>query len=84
MDYPDITCKIIFLGDAGVGKSSILRRYHRQSFTNSYESTIGVDFFCKFTNYKGRSFKLNIWDTAGQERFSLIKSYFTESSLSSI
>lgn len=82
MDYPDITCKIIFLGDAGVGKSSILRRYHRQSFTNSYESTIGVDFFCKFTTYKGRSYKLNIWDTAGQERFnSLIKSYFTESSL---
>ena len=26
MDYPDITCKIIFLGDAGVGKSSILRK----------------------------------------------------------
>tara|TARA_B100001093_G_C26774999_1_gene991922 strand:+ start:496 stop:1149 length:654 start_codon:yes stop_codon:yes gene_type:complete len=85
MDYPDITCKIIFLGDAGVGKSSILRRYHRKSFLSSYESTIGVDFFSEFINHKGRLFKLQIWDTAGQERFnSLIQSYFKDSSMAII
>ena len=85
MDDPDFICKIIFLGDAGVGKSSILRRYHRDSFTNMTDHTIGVDFFSKMFKRNTKKYKLQIWDTAGQERFnSLITSYFKETTMAVI
>ena len=85
MDDPDFICKIIFLGDAGVGKSSILRRYHRDLYTDMTDHTIGVDFFTKMFKRDTKKYKLQIWDTAGQERFnSLITSYFKESTMAVI
>jgi small GTP-binding protein len=85
MDDPDYVCKVIFLGDAGVGKSSILRRYHRDTFTNLAEHTIGVDFFTTLMKRDSMLYKIQIWDTAGQERFnSLITSYFKESTMAVI
>ncbi len=77
MEEPDFICKIIFLGDAGVGKSSILRRYHRDNYMDMTEHTIGVDFFTTNKKRDGLLYKIQVWDTAGQERFnSLITSYF--------
>lgn len=85
MDIPDFKCKIIFLGDAGVGKSSILRRYHRDCFTEMTDHTIGVDFFTTLMTKDSKLYKLQIWDTAGQEKFnSLITSYFKESTMAVI
>lgn len=85
MDDPDYICKVIFLGDAGVGKSSILKRYHRNTFTDLSDHTIGVDFFTKLMKRDTKLYKIQIWDTAGQERFnSLISSYFKESTMAVI
>ena len=85
MDEPDFICKIIFLGDAGVGKSSILRRYHRNLYTEMTDHTIGVDFFTKMFKRDTKAYKIQIWDTAGQERFnSLITSYFKDSTMAVI
>jgi len=82
MEEPDFICKIIFLGDAGVGKSSILRRYHRDNYMDMTEHTIGVDFFTTNKKRDGLLYKIQVWDTAGQERFnSLITSYFKESTM---
>ena len=43
-------------------------------FTESYISTIGVDFRFKTVQVDGKTIKLQIWDTAGQERFRTITS----------
>lgn len=62
--------RIIIIGDSGVGKSSLLLRYTDDAFTESFITTIGVDFRVKTVELKGgKRVKLQIWDTAGQERF---------------
>ena len=74
--------KIIFCGDAGVGKTSIINSIMGQKFSEEYEPSIGVDFFSKTVRYNGRLIKLQIWDSAGQEKFrSLIPNYIRGSAL---
>lgn len=69
--------KILLIGDAGVGKSSILLRFTDDSFEEQMSSTIGVDFRVKTVTVGGQKVKLTIWDTAGQERFrTLTSSYY--------
>lgn len=65
------------IGDAGVGKSSMLLRFTDDSFDDHIQSTIGVDFKVKHLDVSGKRIKLTIWDTAGQERFrTLTSSYY--------
>uniref|UniRef100_A0A7S4EVJ0 Uncharacterized protein n=1 Tax=Chrysotila carterae TaxID=13221 RepID=A0A7S4EVJ0_CHRCT len=69
--------KILLVGDAGVGKSSLLLRFTDDSFEEHLASTIGVDFKVKTLCMRGKTVKLTIWDTAGQERFrTLTSSYY--------
>jgi Ras-related protein Rab-6A len=74
--------KIILTGDVAVGKTSIINTLLGNKFTEEYEPSIGVDFFSKTMNYKGKQIKLQIWDSAGQEKFrSLIPNYIRGASL---
>jgi small GTP-binding protein len=67
----------LLVGDAGVGKSSILLRFTDDSFEEQMASTIGVDFRVKTVTLGGKTVKLTIWDTAGQERYhSLAPMYY--------
>ena len=61
--------RVCLLGDAGVGKTSILTRFCDNSFKENYNNTIGVDFRVVTLKYKDIICKIHIWDTAGQERF---------------
>ncbi len=71
--------KLVFLGDQSVGKSSIISRYVYDTFDNSANPTIGVDFVVKSIYYGDNTYKIHFWDTAGQERFkSLIPSYIKD------
>jgi Ras-related protein Rab-1A len=70
-DY-DFLFKILLIGDSGVGKSCLLLRFTDDSYTDSYISTIGVDFKIRTHEIDGKKVKLQIWDTAGQERFRTI------------
>ena len=74
-DY-DHLFKLVLIGDSGVGKSCILLRFADDSFTESYITTIGVDFRFRTINVEGKNVKLQIWDTAGQERFRTITSAY--------
>ncbi len=74
--------KIIFVGDAGVGKTSIIGRINDNPYTEQYEPSIGVDFMSKNIKYHGQNIKLQMWDTAGQEKYKgLIPSYVRNSSI---
>ncbi|EFA75091.1 Rab GTPase [Heterostelium album PN500] len=68
----DMLLKILVIGDSGVGKSCMLLRFADNRFTDSYISTIGVDFCIRTIELDGKRIKLQIWDTAGQERFKTI------------
>ncbi|MES1909524.1 MAG: Ras-related protein RABD2c, variant 2 [Cercozoa sp. M6MM] len=74
-DY-DFLFKLVLIGDSGVGKSCLLLRFADDNFTDSYISTIGVDFRFRTVTIDGKSVKLQIWDTAGQERFKTITSAY--------
>ncbi|KAJ3439492.1 ras and ef-hand domain-containing protein [Anaeramoeba flamelloides] len=69
--------KIVFLGESGVGKTSILVRYHKNKFSPTIQSTIGSTNFQKTLNLRDNKYQLLIWDTAGQERYkSLSQMYY--------
>ncbi|KAK1059301.1 ras GTPase, partial [Friedmanniomyces endolithicus] len=73
--------QLLLIGDSGVGKSCLLLRFADDTYTESYISTIGVDFKIRTIELDGKTVKLQIstcmgWDTAGQERFRTITSSY--------
>ena len=81
-DIEEIAEKIIIIGTASVGKTSILTRYIKKTFPNQQKPTIGCDQFIKEQplSQKNRRIRLSIWDTAGQERYKgLASSYYKNS-----
>eukprot|EP01104_Vermistella_antarctica_P000568 TRINITY_DN10721_c0_g1_i1.p1 TRINITY_DN10721_c0_g1~~TRINITY_DN10721_c0_g1_i1.p1 ORF type:complete len:209 (+),score=58.64 TRINITY_DN10721_c0_g1_i1:389-1015(+) len=61
--------KVILLGESGVGKTSLMFQFVKNTFSGSYKTTIGADFLTKELDIDGRLVTLQIWDTAGQERY---------------
>lgn len=73
----EYTFKCIIIGPAGVGKTSLMRRFVENQFSLTYKFTIGVDFLIKKVEFeKGRLAKLSIWDVGGQERFKSLRRSF--------
>ncbi|XP_031135097.2 ras-related protein Rab-15-like isoform X1 [Sander lucioperca] len=69
--------RLLMLGDSGVGKTCVLRRFTESEFDPSHISTIGVDFKMKTLELDGIRVRVQIWDTAGQERYHTItKQYY--------
>jgi small GTP-binding protein len=75
-----IDIKIIILGEASVGKTSIIGRYIDNSFHDLYTCTIQAEKRSKVINEdENTSLRLNIWDTAGQEKFkSITRQYYRD------
>jgi len=61
--------KICLLGDFGVGKTSLVRRYVEGHFDDKYLSTIGVKISRKLITRESRQLNMIIWDLAGGEEF---------------
>ena len=74
--------KLIFLGDQGTGKSSILNRFVDDKFDPNYQATIGLDFQSKNVKIDNQDIHLLLYDTAGQEKFrSLIPMYTRDANI---
>jgi len=80
-----VMLKFVILGDSGVGKTSIMNRFHSDKFTGQYKATIGADFLSKQVEVADptspmvdsmKTCNLQIWDTAGQERFQSLGTSF--------
>ncbi|KAL5612778.1 hypothetical protein BROUX41_004137 [Berkeleyomyces rouxiae] len=74
---PSSSVKLVLLGEAAVGKSSLVLRFVNNDFQENKEPTIGAAFLTQKCNLPSRTIKFEIWDTAGQERFaSLAPMYY--------
>ncbi|KAL1296999.1 hypothetical protein AAFC00_004595 [Neodothiora populina] len=74
---PSSSVKLVLLGEAAVGKSSLVLRFVNNDFQPNKEPTIGAAFLTKKITLPTRQIKFEIWDTAGQERFaSLAPMYY--------
>jgi small GTP-binding protein len=75
----DLILRVILLGDSNVGKTSLIMRYIKNEFKNSFISTIGVEYDSKIIKKGKKNICLEIIDTGGQEKFHcLTKSFFNK------
>ncbi|MHA1577615.1 MAG: Rab family GTPase [Candidatus Thorarchaeota archaeon] len=66
--------RVVLLGDAGVGKSSLMRRYVDNAFDEEYKQTIGTTFASKDATISdddgtSRAVRLMLWDMGGQATY---------------
>ncbi|KIY45441.1 ras-domain-containing protein [Fistulina hepatica ATCC 64428] len=72
-----VQVKLVLLGEAAVGKSSVVLRFVNDEFQPNKEPTIGAAFLTQKCRFEDRVLRYEIWDTAGQERFhSLAPMYY--------
>ena len=70
-DKEDAKFKVLFLGDCGVGKSSLVIRAITNNYDSFYKPTVGFDLLNYIVKINDKIIKLQIWDTCGQEEFSM-------------
>ena len=66
-----LQCKVVFIGESGAGKTSIINRYTSDTFSSVLTSTPSASFTEKtvfMRDYK-ESIKFEIWDTAGEKKY---------------
>ena len=74
------TCKVVLVGESGVGKTSIISRYVSDTFSAVLVSTTGACFSSKTIPYENNvDINFEIWDTAGQERYRALTKVFYKS-----
>ena len=72
--------KVVLLGDAGVGKTAIIRRYYEGKFSEILESTYNASFIEKTVQIEKKKLVLELWDTVGQEAYRSLTKIFTKNS----
>ena len=84
-DMTPIQTKLVLLGEAAVGKTSVVYRFVQDDFQENREPTIGAAFLTQRCRLEDRLIKFEIWDTAGQERFhSLAPMYYRNAQASAV
>jgi len=76
---PDVTLKLLVVGDAEVGKTALVNRYAGGDFDPKYVSTVGIDLKITKMQIDGHHLRVQIWDTSGDEKyFSITKGYYAQ------
>lgn len=70
--------KICLLGEAGVGKTSLVYRWIENKFRENYKSTLGVNLLKKDLKMDQYSVSAQIWDLGGQESFKSLRKLYLE------
>jgi small GTP-binding protein len=79
MSEPKYIIKICLLGEAGVGKTSIVYRFITNKFKENYKSTLGVNLLKKDMSIEGfGDVSAQIWDLGGQESFKSLRRLYLE------
>ena len=70
--------KIVVLGDAAVGKTSLINQYVEKSFQEDYKPTLGANIIRKDVTIDPINAKVRLimWDLAGQEKYNVIRSMY--------
>lgn len=68
--------KIISMGDSGVGKSCVIKRFCEEKFVSKYISTIGIDYGVKPVQVHGEEVRVNFWDLSGLPEFLEVRNEF--------
>ena len=68
----DYKLKVVVVGDSGVGKTNLIKRFITNTFSENSKATVGVEFISKSYKINNQVFKIEMWDTAGQERYKSI------------
>ena len=77
-----LKCRVVFVGESGVGKYDIIHKYLSNTFISSSNNTLGANFVVKneyFKDYE-QTISFEIWDTAGQERYRALSKIFFQNS----
>ena len=71
-------CKVVLLGESGVGKTCIIQRFIDDIFEDKPPTLIASfrDKTMAFEEFQGKSIKFEIWDTAGQEKYRALNKIF--------
>ena len=80
----DFVFKITVIGDGGVGKTSLIKKYTKGSFKKEYIKTLGAQFSKYDEKIEGSAVKLFFWDIAGQAEFSFMRPTFYKGSKAAI
>ena len=71
--------KFVMVGDSGVGKTQLLRRFGKKDFHHESKPTMNMEFSTRDIHFERCVIKAQIWDTVGQERFeSMTKAYYRD------
>ena len=80
----EVSLKVMVLGDAGTGKTSLIKRYVHNFFTDHHKTTVGVDYHLAQLFIGAQNVRLQMWDIAGQERYGHMSRVYYKNSVGAI
>lgn len=70
--------KLVLLGEAGVGKTSLIYRFIEQRFSTDFKSTLGVNLLKRVVDIDGNDVTCSIWDLGGQEAYKKLRKLYLD------
>ena len=79
-----ISCKVVMIGNSGVGKTSLVNTWVNGSYTSKTTPTIGANHLRKIVKIDDDTLDVCVWDTAGQEQYHSLTPLYTRAAAAAI